>query len=138
MGGLELRVFELSGTPCESLDDRLAELPESDVSLRARFIGLFGEVRLKLDRGEVIFGLVAERNESLTLGGKGLARGEGVWFGVLDGALLSSDDLPEDFGEGEWTETGEELADLDVTKRNLDGERDSERRKDLTADVTST
>ena len=42
-----------------------------------------------------------------------------------------------DRGEGESGDFGDELGDF-VTRRNLDGDLDSERRSDLTADVTST
>ena len=42
-----------------------------------------------------------------------------------------------DAGQGESGDFGEELGDL-VTRRNLEGDRESERRIDLTAEVTST
>lgn len=41
------------------------------------------------------------------------------------------------FGDGESGDLGEELGDL-VTRRNFEGDRESERLRDLTADVTST
>lgn len=43
-----------------------------------------------------------------------------------------------DNGEGERGDLGDEDGDFLVTRRNFDGERERERRSDLTADVTST
>lgn len=40
-------------------------------------------------------------------------------------------------GDGESGDFGDELGDL-VTRRNFDGDRERERLRDLTADVTST
>ena len=42
-----------------------------------------------------------------------------------------------DRGDGDRGDFGDGLGDLDI-KRNLDGDLESERRRDLTADVTST
>jgi hypothetical protein len=43
-----------------------------------------------------------------------------------------------DKGDSESGDFGDRLGDLSVTRWNLDGDRDSERRRDLTAEVTST
>lgn len=54
--------------------------PESEAWLRARFMGLFGEVRVR-DDGRVVavvFPRVDDRSASFALGGKGTAKGEGV------------------------------------------------------------
>lgn len=45
--------------------------------------------------------------------------------------------LGGDSGDGDRGDLGDELGDL-VTRRNFDGDRDSERLSDLTAEVTST
>lgn len=103
-------------------------------------MGLRGEVRvLDVARGGAVFDLVAERRESLTLGGKGLASGDGVCVGV-PGVVVGCEKarLGGESGDGDNGDLGDWLPDRDVTMRNFDGERDNERRSDLTADETST
>lgn len=57
-------------------------LTRSGDSLKTRFNGLLGEVRvLAPDAGEN-FARLADRNDSFTLGGNGLANGDGVCVGV--------------------------------------------------------
>ncbi len=46
--------------------------------------------------------------------------------------------LEGDEGDGGSGDLGDVLEDFSVARRNFEGERDSERRIDLTADVTST
>lgn len=117
------------------------ELPQSDAWLKARLIGLLGDVRV-LDeaRGVALLDLVADLRESFTLGGNGLARGEGVCEGVIENMVEGCEvrRFGGERGEGDNGDFGDELGLLSVTRRNLEGERESERRSDLTAEVTST
>jgi hypothetical protein len=81
-----------------------------------------------------------ERSASFALGGNGTAKGDGVWGGLLKPVKMVGLDtarLGGDFGDGERGDFGDELGDF-LTKLNLDGDRESERRRDLTAEVTST
>jgi hypothetical protein len=54
----------------------------------------------------------------------------------VDCARVDGDD--GDNGEGDSGDLGDGLGDLCVTSLNFDGDRDSDRRKDLTAEVIST
>ena len=76
---------------------------------------------------------------SFALGGKGTAKGEGVWFGMVEKrpppVRLVGDG---DKGDGERGDLGDELGDFLPTKRNFDGDRERDLRIDLTAEVTST
>lgn len=98
-------------------------------------IGLLGDVRV-LDEARIGAGLRIERCDNFALGGKGTARGEGVCECRFK---KSCDDwrFGGDRGEGDKGDLGDGLGDLDLTNRNFDGERDKDRRKDLTADDTS-
>jgi hypothetical protein len=114
--------------------------PASDAWLKARFIGLRGEVRLRdEDRGGATFARVEDRSANFALGGKGTARGEGVCGGLLCAKMLEWEVVRfgGDNGEGDKGDFGDELGDL-VTRRNLDGDLESERLRDRTALVTST
>jgi hypothetical protein len=128
-------------------DDDKVPLPLSDVSLRARLMGLRGEVRcLEMGRPGAVLARWLARKVSFALGGKGTARAEGVWWvgalakGVLPGPLakmLGWDDARL-CGDGDSGDLGDGLGDFLVTRRNFEGDRDRERRRDLTAEVTST
>jgi hypothetical protein len=102
-----------------------------------------GDVRVRDEgRAGAVFERVEERRANFALGGNGTARGDGVCGGLLGlpvKIVAGWEDarLGGDKGDGESGDFGEELGDL-VTRRNLDGDRDSERRRDLTAEVTST
>ena len=118
-----------------------AVFPLSGPWLRARFIGLLGDVlRVIVGRTGAVFDRPEERSASFALGGKGTARGDGVLGGLpkpwkmvgLDVARLGGDS-----GDGESGDFGDELGDF-LTKLNFDGDRESERRRDLTAELTST
>jgi hypothetical protein len=106
-------------------------------------MGLLGEVRVRDEGrvGAVVFPRVEDRSASFALGGKGTAKGEGVCGGLL--GLLPKIELWEDVlfggdnGEGDRGDLGDELGDF-VTRRNFDGERERERRRDLTAELIST
>lgn len=108
-------------------------------------IGLLGDVRIgevrerETARGGAVLERVAERSDSLTLGGNGLARGDGVCT-VVPAKMLAGCERARfggDRGDGDNGDLGDGLGDF-VTRRNLEGERDRERRSDLTAEVTST
>jgi hypothetical protein len=80
-----------------------------------------------------------DRSANLALGGNGTASGDGV-CGVLllvNIAGYADARFDGDIGDGDRGDFGDGLGDF-VTSRNLDGERDRERRRDLTAEVTST
>ena len=99
-------------------------------------MGLLGDVRSRaVPRGGAVF-VREDLKASLALGGYGTARGDGV-CGVVDELGCEHARFCGDNGEGDRGDLGEELGDL-VTKRNLEGDRDSDRRMDLTAEVTST
>jgi hypothetical protein len=87
-----------------------------------------------------VFERCADRSDNLTLEGKGLARGDGVCAGVpvktVEGWETARFD--GDKGDGESGDCGERIGDLSDTRWNLDGDRDSDRRRVLTAEVTST
>jgi hypothetical protein len=90
-------------------------------------------------RGVAFFAREADRRASFWLGGNGTARGDGVCGGFAakkfgwDKARFCGES-----GEGEFGEFGVDVGDLVVSRRNLDGDPERERRNDLTADVTST
>ena len=90
-----------------------------------------GEVRVR-ETGRVGAALRAEdRRANFALGGKGTASGDGVWDG-----LLPNTDGVENVrfgGDGESGDLGEGLGDF-VIRRNLEGDRERERRMDLTAE----
>jgi hypothetical protein len=89
--------------------------PLSEDSLRTRFTGLLGELRVLIDgRAPATFEPFADRNDSFTLGGNGLARGDGVCVGVACKEALGCNTgrFEGDNGEGESGEFGEELDDL--------------------------
>lgn len=73
-------VLPLFSWPLADPADELGNaLPLSDVWLKARFIGLFGEVRVReLGRVVEVLDRAEERNANFALGGKGTARGDGV------------------------------------------------------------
>ena len=75
--GLVLLLFSCPVT--ELADENGGALPLFDAWLNARFMGLFGEVRVRED-GLVgaVFERVEERSASFALGGNGTARGDGV------------------------------------------------------------
>lgn len=81
----------------------------------------------------------ADLTVSLALGGYGTASGEGVCAGVVEkrppAVRLVGDG---DNGDGERGDLGDGLGDFRPTKRNLDGDLESDLRIDLTAEVTST
>lgn len=122
----------------------VAAFPPSDELLRTRLIGLFGDVRVRdVGRGDAAFERPEDLSASFALGGKGTARGEGVW-GVLLEELVKKlrwepvlARLEGERGDGESGDFGDELGDF-FTRLNLDGERERERLRDLTAEVTST
>jgi len=133
------RVFSCPQT--SSCDEDGVELPQSEAWLNARLIGLLGDVRVRDEaRGAAVLDRLADRSESFTLGGNGLAKGEGVCDGVplkmVDGCEFRR--FGGDRGDGESGDFGDAAGVLSVIRRNLEGERDNERRSDLTAEVTST
>jgi hypothetical protein len=63
--------------------------PVSNAWLKARFMGLRGEVRVRDEaRGGAVFARVEDRSANFALGGKGTASGEGVCGGLLDEKIL--------------------------------------------------
>ena len=67
-----------------------------------------------------------------------MASGEGVWDRLLERPpKMELWRFGGDNGDGESGDLGDELGDLGP-RRNLEGDLESERRMDLTADVTST
>lgn len=101
-----------------------------------RFIGLFGEVLRDAGRGGAVLERVEDRSASFALGGYGTARGEDTCEGL---PMVNAEgvETARFGGVGERGDFGEGLGDL-VTRRNFEGDRDSERRSDRTAEVTST
>lgn len=88
-----------------------------------------------------VFARVEERRANLALGGKGTASGEGVCGGLLPTKMEGCADVARlggEMGEGESGDRGDALGDLPNELRNLEGERDSERRMDLKPSLTST
>jgi hypothetical protein len=60
------------------------EFPLSEATLNTRLIGLLGEVRdLEAALGGAVLERLVDRRESFTLGGNGLANGDGVCVGVV-------------------------------------------------------
>lgn len=76
--GLQLLLF--SCPPTSPADGCGVVFPESEAWFKARFTGLFGEVRVRDDgrAGAVLLPRVDDRSASFALGGKGTAKGEGV------------------------------------------------------------
>jgi hypothetical protein len=63
----------------ELFDEDGGALPLSDAWLNARFMGLFGDVRVREDGlAGAVFERVEDRSASFALGGNGTARGDGV------------------------------------------------------------
>ena len=81
-----------SWPPADPCDEFGRLLPVSEVWLRARFIGLFGDVRVRdAGRGGAVFEVrVDDRNANFALGGNGTASGDGVW-GALAGVPTEKD-----------------------------------------------
>ena len=104
------------------------------LSLRTRLSGLLGEVRFGCVPGVLCF---ADLSDSLTLGENGVAKGD-FWRvvpGNSDPKCLDGEP-PGVNGEGDRGERGEAHPSLgDFFKWNLDGERDSERLRVLSADL---
>lgn len=121
--------------------DEDGALPASELLLRARFMGLLGDVLVR-EEERIGLGRDADRNANFALGGNGTAKGEGVCGGLPENPakreLWVDARFGGEAGEGDNGDCGEELGDFFGTKRNLDGDRDNERRRDLTAEVTST
>jgi hypothetical protein len=136
--GLLLLLFSCPTT--EAAEEVGGAFPASDAWLKARFIGLRGEVRVRdEDRGGAAFARVEDRKASFALGGKGTASGEGVCGGLLGVKMLECEVVRfgGDNGDGDNGDLGDELGDF-VTRRNFDGDLESDRLRDLTALVTST
>lgn len=75
--GLLALLFSCPPATTDNVDGVI--FPVSDVELRARFMGLRGEVRVREDeRVGVAFVREPDRNANFALGGNGTARGEGV------------------------------------------------------------
>lgn len=114
----------------------------SELEVRARLSGLFGDERVfDVGRGVAVFDRLADLSDNFTLeGGNGLANGDGVCVGALVKIVAGGKSLRfcGDEVEGERGDFGDELGDFCATRRNLEGERESDRRSDLTADETST
>jgi hypothetical protein len=97
-------------------------------------MGLLGDVRREVGLTGAVFERVEERSASFALGGNGTARGDGVGGGLLE--------ANKGCGEARWGmggdrgELGDGLGDF-ATRRNFDGDRERERRSDLTALATS-
>lgn len=110
-------------------------LPLSKVWLSPRFRGLLGEVRVR-ETGRAGDGLerADDRRANFALGGNGTARGEGVCDGLLP--KMDGVENARFGGEGERGDLGDGLGDL-VTRRNFEGDRESERLMDLTAEEIS-
>lgn len=115
-------------------------MPWSVESLNARFKGLFGDVR---ERVETRIGLGRRTHARffLALGGNGMAKG--------DGAVTLNEEkmLPDacggfgESGDGDSGDFGVGEVDTEVTNRKAgarDGERESERRSCRMAEVAST
>ena len=85
--GLLLLLFSCPTT--EPADEVGGALPVSDAWLKARFMGLRGEVRVRdEDRGGAAFARVEDRKANFALGGNGTASGEGVCGGLLGVKIL--------------------------------------------------
>ena len=77
-----LRLF--SCPVSELFDEEGSAFPLSEAWLNARFEGLFGEGLREQDLAGAVFERVEDRSASFALGGKGTARGDGVWGGFPD------------------------------------------------------
>jgi hypothetical protein len=86
--GLALLLF--SCPLLELAEEEGGTLPVSEAWLRARFVGLLGEVRVREDGRDCgALDRLEERSASFALGGNGTARGEGVWGGLLLGVPVN-------------------------------------------------
>lgn len=131
--GLLLPLFSWPGRAM--VEENGDAFPASGAWLKTRLMGLLGEVRVRGERREGgSFARDDDRSANLALGGNGTARGDGVCGGW---GTDSEDASCEGDSEGEKGDFGEELGDL-VMMRNFEGDLESERLSDLTADVTST
>jgi hypothetical protein len=156
--------FSWPGLVEDSPDDEEAEehgvvLPaEEEEMFRARFVGLFGEDRVRVeDLDEELPPApfdedLPERKDNLVLGRKGVASDDWASSDCVVGALLWELKGPKgceamrrregEAGEGEFGEF-DEVADTSEpceavrARWNLDGERDIERLRDRTAACTS-
>lgn len=137
--GLALLVALFSTpVPGPACDDGVP-FPLSVESLRARFIGLFGEV---LDRADTRIGL-ARRTEVrffFALGGKGTAKGD-VELTVKEEKMFAEVVFDGERREGERGDLGVGDGDAEVTRRKagpLEGDLESDRRSCRIAEVAST
>jgi hypothetical protein len=137
--GLALLVTLFSApVPGLAGDDGVA-FPLSVESLRARFIGLFGEV---LERADTRIGLGrrTQDRDFFALGGKGTASGD-VEVTAKDEKVFAEVAFDGESGEGERGDLGVGDGDAEVTRRKagpLEGERESDRRSCRMAEVAST
>lgn len=137
--GLALRVALFSTPVPEPAGDDGVPFPLSVESLRARFIGLFGEA---LERADVRIGLSrrAHGRFFFALGGKGTAKGE-VDVTAKDERMFAEVGFDGDSGEGDRGDLGLGDGDAEVTRRKagpLEGDLESDRRNCRRAEVAST
>lgn len=138
--GLVLVLF--SCPLADPADELGVAFPASDVWLKTRFMGLRGDVRVRDEgRAGAVFARPDERSANFALGGKGTANGDGVYGGLLVPPVkivgCEAVRFGGDNGDGDRGDLGDELGDF-LTRLNLDGDLESERLRDLTAEVTST
>jgi hypothetical protein len=110
--------------------------PESDAWLKARFMGLLGEVLVRDNaRGGAVFERAEDRRASFE-GGNG-TRGDGVWGGLLEVPVIAGWDEERlgDIWQGDGA-FADGLGDFE-TRLNFEGDRDRLCLSDLTADVKS-
>ena len=130
----------LFSTPVpEPAGDDGVPFPLSVESLRARFIGLLGEV---LERVDTRIGLARRTHDRFffALGGKGTANGEGE-VTAKDEKMFAEVVFDGECGEGDSGDFGVGDGDAEVTRRKagpLDGDLESERRSCRIAEVAST
>ena len=126
----------------DAADELGVAFPASDVWLKTRFTGLLGDVRVREEgRGGAVLARPEERSANFALGGNGTANGDGVCGGllVLPVKIVGCETVRfgDENGDGDSGDLGDELGDF-LTRLNLDGDLESERLRDLTAEVTST
>ena len=137
--GLALLVARFSVPVPQPAGDDGVPFPLSVESLRARFIGLFGDV---LERVETRIGLARRTHDRffLALGGNGTAKGEGE-LTANDEKMFAQVMFDGERGEGDSGDLGVGDVDAEVTRRKagpFEGDLESDRRSCRMAEVAST
>jgi hypothetical protein len=146
--------WPIGGSTVRVAEGICAELPESEVTFRARFNGLLGETRARPSgRGDNVLADFVERSDSFELVRRGVNTDE--YCRIDDDArpdvagaecVCVEDRFHCDFcgverkrRQGDWGEPGCEMSEPCelVRDTSLDGERDMERLRLRTAELTS-